>query len=249
LPPQANVDDPTRPSRPVPRARTFREALAGRRVAIVDDDPLMRRMLADFVGGGGAEVVEYEDGRFAFEGMRARPPAVALIDLWLPRMDGFALCRALRAGPATSACALVVVTGSGDEDALALGPGVGADDFIVKPFHLPSLMDRLAAVLARASLHGRSERLERGALVVDGPRGHAHLDGSLLPLSPTGFSMLYALAREPGRVRSATDLLGHEIPAEARHHADLHVQALRAGLGSMRARVQPAPGGGYRFTA
>jgi hypothetical protein len=61
--------------------------------------------------------------------------------------------------------------------------------------------------------------------------------------------MLYALARDPGCVRSASDLLGHEIPAEARHHADLHVQALRAALGSMRASLQSAPGGGYRFSA
>lgn len=235
------------PLRPVPCGNAFRSAVAGRCIAIVDDDPLMRRMLADIVGGGGAEIVEYADGVHAWEGMRAAPPVAALIDLWLPGMDGFALCRALRTDPSTSRCALVVVSGSNEEDVQALGAGVGADDFIAKPFHLPTFIDRFAAVLARATPHGRPETLARGALVVDGPGRRAHLDGSPLALSPTGFSILYALARDPGQVRSASDLLGAALPAEALRQADLHVQALRAQLGPLRTLIEAVPGVGYRF--
>jgi DNA-binding response OmpR family regulator len=218
-------------------------------VAVVDDDPLMRQLLREVLGNRGAQVVEYADGRSALAGMREHPPAAALIDLWLPGMDGYALCRALRDDSRTAGCALVIVTGSIEEDGDAFGAKVGADDFILKPFHIPSFVLRLASVLSRTSSATRTEAFERGGLVVDGPRGQTRLDGRLLALTPTGFAILYGLTAEPGRVRSPQDLLGKNLPADALSQVDKHVQAIKVCLGPARDRVQAISGVGYRFAA
>lgn len=219
------------------------------RVAIVDDDPMTRKVVGDVLLWAGYEVESYADGRTALAGLRAAPPAAVLLDLWMPGLDGLAVCRALRAEPGTSSVPVIMLTGSTDEEDQVLGFEVGADDYITKPWAVPVLVARLKAVLRRASRPEDPQSLVRGPLEIDAERRDAVLEGKHLILTPTEFRIIYALALQPDRVLTRTDLLGDDDPAAAasRRNVDVHIHTLRRKLGRHHTLVDTVWGMGYRL--
>jgi two-component system OmpR family response regulator len=182
-----------------------------RRIAIVEDEPAIRANYSEALRKHGFEVAAYAGRAEALAAMKSRLPDLALIDIGLGAdMDGgFALCRELRA--LSGALPIIFLTArDSDFDAVA-GLRLGADDYLTKDVSLPHLLARIAALFRRAELGtepaAASERLERGALVLDLKRFSVTWHGTLVPLTLTEFWMVHALAKFPEHVKNREQLM------------------------------------------
>ena len=221
------------------------------RIAIVDDDPMSRKVVGDVLLWAGYAPESYAEGQSALEGLKASPPDAVILDLWMPGLDGMAVCRALRSDPATAQVPIMMLTGSTDEEDQVLGFEVGADDYITKPWSVAVLVARLKAVLRRAAKVDDPKRLVRGPMAIDPEHRQVHLEGKPLNLTPTEFRILHSLASAPERVLTRVELLGEEPgdPEAARRSIDVHIHTLRRKLGRYHCLVDTAWGAGYRLGA
>lgn len=218
------------------------------RVAVVDDDPMTRRVVADVLSHMGFSVEAYADGTSAVAGITASPPALVLLDLWMPGMDGLAVCRALRNDARTRLLPVVMLTGSTDEEDQVLGFEVGADDYITKPWSVHLLVARIRAVLRRAAHAADARPVSHGPLAIDLGRREALLEGRPLNLTPTELRILHALASAPERVFTRADLLADdEGTGNLRRNVDVHIHTLRRKLGRHHGLVDTVWGAGYRL--
>jgi two-component system response regulator BaeR len=214
-------------------------------IMIVEDEPELAALVADYARMSGYTPQVFGDGRDALAAIRAKPPALVVLDLMLPGLDGLSLCRELRA---FSQLPVIMVTARVEEIDRLLGLELGADDYLCKPFSPRELMARIKAILRRA---GPAE--PRRGLVVDEAARRITVHGQPLDLTPTEFAILAALARRPGQVFSRAQLLdaARADSLEATDRAiDSHIKNLRRkidaaapGLEAIRAIY----GLGYRF--
>jgi two-component system phosphate regulon response regulator PhoB len=190
------------------------------------------------------------------EGLRkakAEAPDLIILDLMLPGIDGVELCRRLKQDPVTRGIAIVMVTAKSEESDVVLGLGVGADDYVAKPFRPRTLLARVEAVLRRGELkeqRARAEHVVRGPLVIDTTRHEILVDGRPIDFTPTEFRLLHFLASHPGRVFSRSELLSRVIGETAvvlDRNIDVHVRAVRQKLGPLRDLIQTVRSIGYRF--
>jgi DNA-binding response OmpR family regulator len=189
-------------------------------IAVVDDEPDITRLLADYLGQQGFRVSTMHSGRQLLDTMPCDPPALVLLDLGLPGEDGFAIARQLREH---WRCGLVIVSGRGDSVDKVVGLEVGADDYVTKPFDLRELLARIKAVLRRVAPTPPAAPGEAQAATAAATQTLRFAGWQLRPaarrlLAPTGeevaltageFDLLCALARHPGQVLSRDFLLGH----------------------------------------
>jgi DNA-binding response OmpR family regulator len=203
-------------------------------ILLVDDDALLRRSLAFSLEQAGYRISTAASAEDALAIAERDPPELVLLDIGLPGMDGLDALRRFRARPGVP---VVFVTARRRELDEVLGLELGADDYVTKPFDLDILLARIKAVLRRA---GRQDRvaaqpvpLQVGDLVID-PRAHSVLvDGQPVRLSPREFSLLHALALEPGNVLSTGDLLARVWGAEYEGEPQVvyvHIRWLREKL-------------------
>jgi two-component system response regulator ResD len=173
----------------------------GPRVLVVDDEPIVREVLQRYLSRGGFQVETAADGRQALDALNERPPDLVLLDLMLPRIDGFEVFSRIRAG-ATSP--VIMLTARGAEADRVGGLEMGADDYVSKPFSPAEVVARVRAVLRRAN--GRSPvREDADPVRLDGleiePRTREVIaNGSRVSLTPREFELLYFLATNPGTV-------------------------------------------------
>ena len=120
-------------------------------VLIVEDEPDLREILRYNLEREGFKVIESEDGEAGLALLRKHLPKIVLLDIMLPGMDGVEICRSIKYDPQTRSIPVIMVTARGDESDIVLGLGVGADDYIIKPFSPRELMARIKAVLRRAN--------------------------------------------------------------------------------------------------
>jgi len=219
------------------------------RIAIVDDDPMSRKVVGDVLLWAGYAPESYAEGQTALDGLKASPPDAVILDLWMPGLDGMAVCRALRSDPATSQVPIMMLTGSTDEEDQVLGFEVGADDFITKPWSVAVLVARLKAVLRRAAKVEDPKRLVRGPMSIDPEHRQVHLEGKPLNLTPTEFRILYALASQPQKVFKRGELLSEDEGDNggAVRSVDVYVHTLRRKLGKFHTLVDTVWGSGYRL--
>ncbi|WP_020652865.1 response regulator [Massilia niastensis] len=214
------------------------------RIAIVEDEPELAALVADYARAAGYEPEVFHDGAAALAAIRAAPPALVVLDLMLPGLDGLALCRALRA---FSAVPVVMVTARVEEIDRLLGLESGADDYLCKPFSPRELMARIKAILRRAG----------GAppppvLALDEGARRARLHGQALDLTPSEYAILAALARRPGQVLSRAQLLdaARADSLDATDRAiDSHIKNLRRKIDATAPGLEPIRsiyGLGYR---
>jgi two-component system OmpR family response regulator len=182
-------------------------------IAIVDDEPDITSLLANYLQGQGFRVTPLHSGRALMETMVADAPALVLLDLGLPGEDGFSIARQLREH---WRCGLVIVTGRGDAVDKVVGLEVGADDYVTKPFDLRELLARIKAVLRRIAPTGasalagesRRDRFRFAAWSLDtAARRLTDRDGRDTSLTGGEFDLLCAFVRHPGRVLSRDFLL------------------------------------------
>jgi two-component system phosphate regulon response regulator PhoB len=181
-------------------------------------------------------------------------PDLILLDLMLPGIDGLEVCRQIRADPSTSGIAVIMVTARGEESDVVLGLGLGADDYIAKPFKPHELVARTRAVLRRTrhAAVGRQDQrtVVTGALRIDPASHKALLDGEELALTATEFRILHFLASRPGRVFTRDQILAASIGANVvvlERNIDVHIRSIRKKLGQHRDLIETVRSIGYRF--
>jgi len=200
-------------------------------ILVVDDEPKIVALARDYLEHAGFTVLTAVDGRSAVETIHRRHPDLVVLDLGLPQLDGLDVTREIRR---TSSLPIVMLTARDDELDKLLGLELGADDYLTKPFSPRELVARVKAVLRRTESTGTpSEVLRSGGLTIDVPRHRVEVDGRIVELTPTEFELLLALARQPGRILTRSQLLDaiHGIAYEAYERAiDSHVKNLRRKL-------------------
>ncbi len=222
-----------------------------RQVLVVDDEPHIRTVLRGYLEAEGFAVSEAADGEAAVRQVRQSAPDLVLLDVMLPDIDGLEVLRQLRT---FSDVYVIVVTARAEEVDKLVGLGVGADDYVTKPFSPREVAARVKAVLRR----GRGARdagavLRFEGLTIDRDAREVRVDGTAVPLSALEFDVLAALADAPGRVFSRRQLLegvwGYDFFGDERV-VDVHIRSLRARLGDDAANPQliaTVRGVGYKF--
>jgi two-component system, OmpR family, response regulator BaeR len=223
------------------------------RVLVVEDEPKLAALLADYLRAAGHEVECVGDGRDALAAWTERRHDLVLLDLMLPGLDGLSLCRELRA---LTSVPIVMLTARGDEADRLAGLELGADDYIPKtPFSPREVMARVKAVLRRSRAAPRPLLPSPPLLQIDEEGWRASWQGRALDLTPNEFCLLRMLASQPGRVYARSQLLEclqGDARAATERAVDSHVKNLRrkleqAGAGSER--VRSVYGVGYRYDA
>jgi len=215
-----------------------------RRVLLVEDDPKTREMVALYLQREGYETATADDGVRALEVARAFDPHLVVLDLMLPRLDGLAVCRALRESSRT---AIVMVTARTTEEDKLTGLDLGADDYVTKPFSPRELMARVRAVLRRAA---EEDVIEACGITIDRVHREVRVAESPVSMTPTEYRLLEALARAPGRTFTRQELVerarGEEYEGLDRT-VDVHVMNLRKKLGEAGKAIVTVFGAGYKF--
>jgi len=223
------------------------------KILVIEDEPDIRELIAYNLEREGFRVLTTRDGEEGIRLARREKPDLILLDLMLPSMDGLEVCRRMQADAATRAIAVVMVTAKGEESDVVLGLGVGADDYITKPFSPKVLIARVKAVLRRGAdpeTEETSEVLDRGPVTIDVPRHEVLIDKEPVEFTHTEFKLLQFLARYPGRVFTRDHLLSRVIGDDAivlARNIDVHIRAIRKKLGDHRDLVETIRGVGYRF--
>ena len=222
------------------------------RVLVIEDDPAILRGLADNLRLESHEVVTAADGETGYRLARDQHPDVIVLDLMLPRMSGYEVCRKLRAEGITTP--IVMLTARGEEADRILGLDLGADDYLTKPFSLGELMARIRALLRRTQpVKTRPDELRFDDVLIDFRRYEARRGTQLLDLTRKEFGILRLLASRAGAVVTRDDLLnevwGYESSPTTRT-VDTHIASLRAKLEadpSRPKRLQTIHGVGYKW--
>jgi DNA-binding response OmpR family regulator len=181
--------------------------MAEPRILVVDDEPMVRDVLARYLTADGFDVVAAADGQEALDRCAAAPPDLVVLDLMLPRVDGFEVFRRLREGGARMP--VIMVTARGEETDRVVGLELGADDYVTKPFSPREVVARVRAVLRRAAHPAPSPpvTLAFGSLEIDTGRREVRLGGEPVRLTRKEFDLLAHLASRPGTTFTRADLL------------------------------------------
>ncbi len=224
------------------------------RILIVEDDPDIAALVRHALERAGHLIVGVSSsGDEALHAVRREPPDLLLLDLNLPHLSGFDVCRAVRARPATAALPIVVITARTAEADRVAGLELGADDYVTKPFSLRELTARVQAVLrrTRGGSAPADTRAYRGTiLAIDFDAVAVSVNGRPVQLTRLEFEVLRSLVQCRPRVLSREHLLdrvwGHDSSIDLRS-VDAHVARLRGKLGPARRQVETVVGLGYRF--
>jgi two-component system alkaline phosphatase synthesis response regulator PhoP len=196
------------------------------RILVVDDEPQITRLVRDYLERAGFAVSVARDGPEALLRARTEQPDLVVLDLGLPQLDGLDVTRTLRRDVATP---IIILTARDDEADRIVGLELGADDYVTKPFSPRELVARVRAVLRRRVAQA-GDVLRAGSLELDVPRMRLSVDGRGVDVTATEFSLLAAMAREPGRVFTRSQLLDavHGVAFESYERAiDAHVKNIR----------------------
>jgi len=229
---------------------------SGHRVLVVEDEQDVAELIRYNLAKEGYDVALVGNGADALKRARESKPEVILLDIMVPQLNGWEVCRRLKQDPETRGIPVIMVTGRVEEGDKVLGFEMGADDYVTKPFSPRELVARIRAVVRRgkASEAGdRKQHLKAGDLEIDRHRFEVIMKGQRVDLTPKEFDLLAALVATPGRVFGREELLdlvwGEDGFVEPRT-VDVHVARLRAKFTAARL---PAPGietvrgVGYRF--
>jgi two-component system phosphate regulon response regulator PhoB len=227
--------------------------LKRQKILVVEDEPDILEVVEYNLAREGFRVLTARDGESGLAKTRHELPDAVVLDLMLPGVDGLEICRRLRGDELTRNVPIVMVTAKGEEADIVVGLGLGADDYLVKPFSPRELVARLRAVLRRTQAQQHKadqERIEVGGLVVDRARHEVVVDGASVVFTPTELRLLHFLASHPGRVFTRDQLLSRAIGEHAvvlDRNIDVHVRSIRRKLGDERERLETVRGVGYRF--
>lgn len=224
----------------------------GQKILIVEDDKNTAALVATYLQKEGFVTLEEYDGNNGLARVQEEQPALVILDLMLPGIDGLEVCRRLRH---ESNVPILMLTAREEEIDRVLGFSLGADDYVVKPFSPRELVERVKAILRRARPGTPHVTvLNCGPLELDPERHKVHLAGHPVSLTSSEYKLLYALMSAPGKVFSRKELLRYFYQSDEaviERVIDVHINKLRQKIEVDPARpiyVETVRGFGYRFT-
>ncbi|MBI5153635.1 response regulator transcription factor [Candidatus Poribacteria bacterium] len=222
-------------------------------ILVVDDERDIRELLQYNLERNGYRVQCVTSGEDALRQARSKQPALILLDLMLPGVDGLEVCKRLKADSRTASITVVMLTAKGEEADVVVGLELGADDYLTKPFSPRVLLARIKAVLRRGEAAGNAEVetvISHGPVSINLERHEAKVAGEAVPLTALEMRVLTALVKRPGRVYTryqiveATQGVGVGVTDRS---VDVHIVSLRRKLGEAGALIETVRGVGYRF--
>lgn len=219
------------------------------KVLVVDDEANIRELAALYLEKEGFVVECAVDGEDALARFEASPPSLVVLDLMLPRVDGFEVCRRIRR---VSDVPILMLTARSEDVDKIVGLELGADDYLTKPFNPREMVARVKAILRRAEGRTRSARqvLQVANLTVDKARREVRIDGEEVQLRTKEFDLLVAFVENEGLALTRDQLLesvwGYDYPGETRT-VDVHVQHLRQKLARAKVQIETLRGVGYKL--
>jgi two-component system alkaline phosphatase synthesis response regulator PhoP len=218
-------------------------------ILLVDDEPSIIQLARMYLERDGFRVTAVGDGQLALEVVASQRPALIVLDVMLPKVDGFEVCRQLRAK--NDQVAILMLTARDDDIDKVLGLELGADDYLTKPFNPRELVARVKAILRRERKSTTSETpISIGDLVIDPTRREARLAAQTLDLRTQEFDLLLTLAKQPGRVFTREQLLqqawGFDFLGQTRT-VDVHIAHLRKKMDGGSVKIETVTGVGYKL--
>lgn len=216
-------------------------------VLIVEDEPKLREVLCDYFLNKGDDPVEAANGAQALKLAQEREFDAVLLDIMMPELDGFSVCRALRK---ENSVPIIFLTALSDEDDKLLGYELGADDYVTKPFTMSVLYAKTAALIkrSRGNILSHSDRLEAAGIALELSSRKVFLGKKEVPLTPKEYALLLCLMRNKNIVMSREQLLvkcwGYDYEGESRA-VDTHIKRLREKLGEHAACIKTVIKAGY----
>ena len=222
-----------------------------RTILVIDDEPELVKLLDYNLTKAGYLVLSAKDGENGLAAARKHAPDAVILDVMMPGLDGWEVCKRLRQDASTSAIPLLMLTAKSEEGDRVLGLELGADDYVTKPFGVRELLARVKALLRRSEAASAApEVVKAGKVTIDASRRTVVAAGKPIALTATEFNLLKALADKEGRVISREDLLslarGDDVAVMDRT-VDVHVAALRKKLGKHGEMIETVRGVGYRL--
>ena len=223
------------------------------KILVVDDEPDVVQLVEYNFKAAGYDVITALDGEEALIKARGAAPDLIILDLMLPEIEGFDVCKILRREQSTSAIPIVMLTAKASETDRVLGLELGADDYVTKPFSPRELVLRVKRLLRNTTTkEDPAEHLQIGELSIDVPRHQASVEGRPVDLTATEFRLLTVLVKRRGRVQSREQLLRDVWEYDTRvdtRTVDTHMRRLREKLGSAAKYLDTVRGVGYRSTS
>lgn len=220
-------------------------------VCIVEDEEDIREILEIQLKREGFTTLSASTGELGLRMIREHRPVLVLLDVMLPGMDGFDVCRAMRSEKTTREIPVIMITARGEETDVVTGLEIGADDYIPKPFSPRVVASRVKSVLRRGErkVVDPNGILEYGGIVIDQPRHLVKVDGVEVDLTATEYKLLVFLAKRPGWVftrQQIVDNVRGEDYAVTERSVDVQVVGLRKKLGAQAELIETVRGVGYR---
>ena len=224
--------------------------MANGKILIVEDDRDIAEMVEYNLTEAGYETVTAPDGRIGVESAAKDRPDLIILDIMLPVMDGFEVCRALKANRSTADIPIIILSAKSQETDKVLGLELGADDYVTKPFSPRELIARTRAILRRRRSQRPPGSTRIGDIVIDAAKHKVTVRGEQTTLTFTEFKLLEFLAQRPGIVLSRDriiDAVAGDNAVVCDRTVDAHVKSLRRKLGPARDYIETVRGAGYRF--
>jgi DNA-binding response OmpR family regulator len=225
-----------------------------KKIVVIEDEPDILEVLSYNLKREGYDVLAASDGVRGLALIRREQPDLVLLDLMLPGMDGVEICGTIKKDAQSQNTLIIMVTAKGEESDIVLGLGVGADDYIAKPFSPKELVARVKAVLRRGVMVEKAatrDRIELGDLVIDATKHKVEVVGREVKLTATEFRLLHYLASYPGRVFSREQLLNRALGDDVvivDRNIDVHIRGIRKKMGVEPPLIETIRGVGYRMT-
>ncbi len=224
---------------------------SSKKILVAEDEDDVRRLVCNSLKNAGFATLEAGDGPGALEAARTHLPALLVLDLMLPGMQGLEVCRALKVGAETKGIPILMLTAKAEEVDRIVGFELGADDYMTKPFSPRELVLRVQSILRRASGQPAEDAVIRlGEITVDRTQHKVSIKGKPLELTATEFKLLATLMERRGRVQSRDVLLNDVWSYESfidTRTVDTHVRRLREKLGKAGSYLETVRGFGYRM--
>lgn len=221
------------------------------KIVVIEDEVDILEVINYNLSKEGFDVCSALDGEEGLALIKKEVPDLVLLDLMLPGLDGIEICRKLKTDYSTRSIPIIMVTAKGEESDIVLGLGMGADDYMVKPFRPRELMARIRSVLRRGEFIEEGEGVVSiDELVIDINRHEVKLEGKIIVLTAMEFKLLHFLASHPGQVFTRENLLNHISSDDTfiiDRNIDVHIRSIRKKLNKHRELIETIHRVGYRF--
>lgn len=224
--------------------------MAKGKILIVEDDRDIVEMVEYNLQEEGYATVSALNGEDGVNLARSEQPDLIILDIMLPVVDGFEVCRTLKSDDSTSRIPIIILSAKSQETDKVVGLELGADDYVTKPFSPRELIARIRAIMRRGAEQQMSSMVEKGDIIIDSAKYKVMVGSEEIALTTTEFKLLEYMARRPGVVLSRyqiLDAVSGDDTVVCDRTVDAHVKSLRRKLGKAKDYIETVRGAGYRF--